>query len=358
MPLMQQIGKNNIVIVYENRDKNISLYGDQLKEIIQFDQEFFKDCFMISLEKILKSRSKLNVLISIHPYIIGITKSIAKYNIRLAYSIAKKDWQFGPINKHYDLILTQGCYSSVMLQGLNGSVTKEIGYPRYTVNGKRNTVPNEDKKVITFFPTLGSHGVLDLAEQIKLIDKKYKIIIKLHPLEKKELLINYTSSLKNCKIISQGGDNQNLIEKSDLVIHDTGGTCFSSLYLNANFCFVTRDFKRKKLLLSHTPEEILFFMINRKIGSPFMLNDIESFISNPLEYDLFLLKLKKIFFASNQELKIDKTLKLIYKINSKVWLFKTLSSSIILTMAFKLIGACRCVFLEIKLRKILRSLNA
>ena len=57
MPLMKKVGKNNIVVVYENRDKGRSLYGNQLKEIIAFDENFFKDCYLISLEKILKKRS-------------------------------------------------------------------------------------------------------------------------------------------------------------------------------------------------------------------------------------------------------------------------------------------------------------
>ena len=358
MPLMKKVGKNNIVVVYENRDKGRSLYGNQLKEIIAFDENFFKDCYLISLEKILKIGSRLNVLVSIHPYIIGVTQSIAKYNIRLAYSIAKKDWQFGPMNKKYDLILTQGYYSSVMLQRINGNLTQEIGYPRYSFDKKPNTVYEGTRKVITFFPTLGSRSVLNLAEQIKLLDKKYEILVRLHPLEENEMLMDYASNLKNCKTILQGSDNQDLIEKSDLVIHDTGGTCFSSLYLNANFCFTSRDLKKNRLLITHTPEEILYFMINRILETKLLLKNIESFISNPIDYNLIMVDLKEIFFTSNQELKIDRTLKLIFKINSKVWFFKRLSNSTILKMGFKLIGIYRSVILEIKLRKILMGLNA
>ncbi len=325
-PFINKIGASVCKIIYDDREKGISLYGNDLDAIKRMLPTEISPKNFIKLSEAITYNKKIDLLISIHPYIIHDFLSIAKKNIRLSYSISKYSWQFGEINKYYDLIFTQGPYSSLMIKLNFGLPCMEVGYPRY-LNFDRtvkhpliDSLVHKNLPIITFFPAIGSKSIQILEKAIIARNDKFTFVIKVHPIEEDEL-VNYYESLHGSFVIIFEKDektvtNELIIMNSDLIIHDVGGTCFSSLYFEKNFAFIKRRIDKLNVL-KKSPEDLLYDLVNRTIDPQNFITDVEKFLNFPLKYGEKTKKIKKLFFAKNPNEKFIRSINFILNFKKK-----------------------------------------
>ena len=303
-PYIEFLPLEKVVIVYEDRPVPLSLYGNQESQILRDLPDKYQRR-LVKLSEIIDSKQKIEILFSIHPYIIDLFVGLAEFNIRLSYSIGKNTWQFGVINTYYDLVLTQGRYSSFLIETNHGVTCLEVGYPRYfdisSSNHERvrKSFYDSNLPIVSFFPTLGSEFIV--LNQQNLVDNsdKFNFIIKVHPVESYELVQFYNKL--NQKILVLFGDNvqnfsnQDVMLASDLVIHDEGGTCFSSLYLKRNIAFFPQLFVQEKDIFNLSAEKLLCLLLNRDIDISFFADSLNSLIINSLKYEGRVNQIRDIF---------------------------------------------------------------
>ena len=324
-PFITNLGPDNATILYDDRDKSKSLYGNSQKFVERKLSKKFKEDNYISISELFESKSKFDLLISIHPYIIHDFKKFAKINFRLSYSISKNTWQFGEINSYYNLIFTQGPYSSYLIKANYGIPCVEVGYPRYQIKDTSDSDYADmvnfkrDLPLITIFPPIGSLVVKNAEQELEKLNKIYNIVIKVHPIETKELL-SYYQGVRNkflLKFEDDGLDisNESLINHSDLVIHERGGTCFSSLYFKRNFAFFERDDQdvENEKIYKLDAEDILYKLVNRSISISNLSKDISKFLQSPIDYDDRFKRISNIFITKRANSKFEKAIRMILK---------------------------------------------
>jgi hypothetical protein len=312
-PYIESFPLDKVLIVYEDRPEPISLYGNQEKQILKDLPDKYQKR-LVKLSEIIDTKQKLKILFSIHPYIIDLFVGLAEFNIRLSYSIGKNMWQFGDINTYYDLILTQGKYSSFLIETNHGVTCMEVGYPRYFDLSSSNQervkkhFQNSSLPLISFFPTLGSKCIL--LYQQNLIDniERFNFVVKVHPVESFELIKFYNSLNPRILVLfdnnEQNISNQDVMLASDLVIHDYGGTCFSSLYLKRNIAFFPQTFDQEVNVIKLSAENLLYLLLKRNIDNSFFADSLNSLISNPLKYEGKVNQIRNIFMNDKTDLRI------------------------------------------------------
>lgn len=361
-PFIEKLGSEYCVIIYDDREKGISLYGNQLQIIKKYLYPNVKLQNFIPISEVLKKGDKLDLLISIHPYIIHDFVLIAKMNFRLSYSISKFSWQFGPINSYYDMVLTQGPYSTHIIKKNFGLPCLEVGYPRYL---NHQSVRDEDffkllgdteRPIVSFFPAIGSRSIQQIEEVLIESSHIAKFLIKVHPIEAEELKEYYKNLGKKFTVIFENEDhliqNETIIKNSDLIVHDIGGTCFSSLYFEKNFAFLKRDISKGKIW-DTTPEDILYKLISRTIDKNNFMNDLKILLSNPLVYEKRLAKIRDIFISKNSSEKFSQSIKFILEYDRYIMSKYTFSRFSIKIR--KLISNFYSIKLRFKLKSLLKK---
>jgi hypothetical protein len=360
-PIIRLYEAEDVVIICEDREKPFSLNGDQTKDLLNYKNKVYSNYYIKNISELLATGDRLNLLISIHPYLIGLIEKLSRINIRLSYSIAKIEWQFGEINSHYELVLTQGKYSSAILASKYGVRTKIVSYPRYIEICDKETYDSISTvfNLITIFPTLGSEIVLNYYEEISDLSKEYDIRIRLHPLEGTSTINKYLDKFKKCRIIHESIDlevkNEDLIRESVLVLHDYGGTCFSSLYFHSNLAFFEQGHELKKNVIDNSPEVLLYYMLQRSISSKNFSDNVRLFIENPLKYDNRIKKIRSIFITDGS---MQKLIRIAHKIRlqgSCDSLYGKMRFSKFINSFRSKIGKLKLKYLERTIRKILND---
>ena len=348
-PFIDNLGPEKFFIVYEDREKGISLHGNQLQMLKKYFYPKFNQYNFISISQLIANENKLDLLISIHPYIIHDFKLLAKKNFRLSYSISKFSWQFGEINNYYDLVFTQGPYSTQMIKSIFGLPCVEVGFPRYLNNQKvRNehffqVIRKTHKPIVSFFPAIGSRSIQHIEEILRENLHKIDFLIKVHPIEDEDLNEYYKKLSKTITVIFENDEqliqNETIIMNSDLIVHDIGGTCFSSLYYERNFAFLKRSVIIDKVLET-TPEDLLYKLISRTLDQDNFMNSLETLLSNPLEYDQKLRKIRDLFITKNSSRKFNDALGYILEFDRSLVSYYTFShlSIVIRKFFFKILS--------------------
>lgn len=366
-PFIVELGAANIKILYDDRDETKSLYGNSKMDVTRKLPQDFVSKNYVSISELLETDFKFDLLISIHPYIVHDFIKFAKSNFRLSYSISKNSWQFGEINSYYDLIFTQGPYSSYVIQAKYGIQCLQVGYPRYLIDSKSDSSIgskinlNSGLPLISLFPPIGSL-IVKIAEQelLKMLDS-YNIVIKVHPIETSEMKSYYrTLSEKFFVKFEDDGinlSNESLIKLSDLVIHERGGTCFSSLYFKRNFAFFERDIPHvgnNREIFKLDAEDLLYRLVERSVSVSNLVNDVKSFLESPIKYDERFDKISSIFITNKSGKNFKKALRVI--LNSKNPLNSSYQNSKFFKKLRKSFSKIRFFPMFLRLIKLLKNL--
>ena len=200
-------------------------------------------------------------------------KDLAEVSVKLPKDLDLKLKVYPPkaFDKAFDIFFTISNFEkSIIKKRLENKKCQVIGYPRYNnlVNSRiiKQRVKKEfrikDHKKIVFwtptfihFPKEQDQNILLWIEKISLLTTFYNIIIRPHP---RTLASNpnLKSRLKELNFFvdtNLSRDLGNIINASDLIMCDYGGTIFGSLYL------------RKPILLLNTSEKFKF--VNNLINS-------------------------------------------------------------------------------------------
>ena len=200
-------------------------------------------------------------------------KDLAEFSIKLPKDLDLKLKIYPPkvFDKAFDIFFTISNFEkSIIKKKFKNKKCQVIGYPRYKnlIGNKTNKIKikkefsiKDNKKIIFWTPTFIHYpeeqdkNILIWIEKISLFTAFYNIIIRPHP---KTLASNpnLKSRLKELNFIVDTNLNRdlgNILNASDLIICDYGGTIFGSLYLS------------KPILLLNSSEKFKF--VNNLINS-------------------------------------------------------------------------------------------
>lgn len=358
---MKLFKDSDFAIIYDDRPLGISLHGNKKDTIFTKLNSLISEEVLISISDVIKGLIKIDILFSIHPYIVSDFLKLSENNVRLSYSIAKLDWQFGEINNYYDLVLTQGRYSSYLIKSKFGIPCLEVGFPRYfnvkkqvVLKNKLNFVNN--LPIVSFFPAIGSNSIMKIEKELLDLSNKFNFLIKVHPIEDDHYnhYYEYLSDKINVVFETQNDftGNESIIINSDLTVHDEGGTCFSSLYFKKNFVFFEKDININKSFLDLNPDEILYLLFKSHLNKINFEEKLNQCLMFPLAYDKQLGKIRNIFFTNRAKINFY-TLKILTPLLT-FRLVKILIHSKILNKSRKYIYKVK---LDLLSKKLIRTIN-
>ena len=148
-----------------------------------------------------------------------------------------------------------------------------------------------------------------------------------------------------------------MIKLSDLVIHERGGTCFSSLYFKRNFAFFERDIPHvgnNREIFKLDAEDLLYRLVERSVSVSNLVNDVKSFLESPIKYDERFDKISSIFITNKSGKNFKKALRVI--LNSKNPLNSSYQNSKFFKKLRKSFSKIRFFPMFLRLIKLLKNL--
>jgi hypothetical protein len=238
-------------------DRENSLYGNQMPYIRNLA---LNPNQIIPLSKCLAEDLQWKVGVSNHGYLDGLMKQISLVRVRQMYGIDDAVWNYGPINLNFDVALTHGPFDSKILRRRFGLRCLVIGYPKQAeaLNGGKEyrsalTTPNQ---TIVWLPTFSlENSIADFSSEFASLSQFYDTFVRPHPLtfeyhpEQIELLKDLGCNV----ILPDGSSTQELISRSDISLHDFGGTASAAIFLGRIPLYLN-DYSISKHLHSESPE--------------------------------------------------------------------------------------------------------
>ena len=302
----------NFSSVYKKEKYKVILSSGELTSTRVTLVSFLKYCYSKSLGKFIRF-TKLNLvfeklfnrpLTGAHRDNIGSfwypEKELGETSVKLPKDLDLKLKVYPPraFDKAFDVFFTISSFEqSVIRKKFENKKCQVVGYPRYTDLVDKEIVlkkireefkVKENKKIIYWTPTFihypneQDHNILLWINKISFLTSSYNIIIRPHPrtLASNPTLEEQLKKLNFFVDTNPDRDLGNMLNASDLIMGDYGGTIFGSLYLNkpiillnssSNLQFVNNlinskslDIKLREFLIDFD-QEISVDDINKKI---------------------------------------------------------------------------------------------
>ena len=302
----------NFSSVYMKEKYKVILSSGELTSTRVTLVSFLKYCYSKSLGKFIRF-TKLNLvfeklfnrpLTGAHRDNIGSfwypEKELGETSVKLPKDLDLKLKVYPPraFDKAFDVFFTISSFEqSVIRKKFENKKCQVVGYPRYTDLVDKEIVlkkireefkVKENRKIIYWTPTFihypneQDHNILLWINKISFLTSSYNIIIRPHPrtLASNPTLEEQLKKLNFFVDTNPDRDLGNMLNASDLIMGDYGGTIFGSLYLNkpiillnssSNLQFVNNlinskslDIKLREFLIDFD-QEISVDDINKKI---------------------------------------------------------------------------------------------
>ena len=302
----------NFSSVYKKEKYKVILSSGELTSTRVTLVSFLKYCYSKSLGKFIRF-TKLNLvfeklfnrpLTGAHRDNIGSfwypEKELGETSVKLPKDLDLKLKVYPPraFDKAFDVFFTISSFErSVIRKKFENKKCQVVGYPRYTDLVDKEIVlkkireefkVKENRKIIYWTPTFihypneQDHNILLWINKISFLTSSYNIIIRPHPrtLASNPTLEEQLKKLNFFVDTNPDRDLGNMLNASDLIMGDYGGTIFGSLYLNkpiillnssSNLQFVNNlinskslDIKLREFLIDFD-QEISVDDINKKI---------------------------------------------------------------------------------------------
>ena len=302
----------NFSSVYKKEKYKVILSSGELTSTRVTLVSFLKYCYSKSLGKFIRF-TKLNLvfeklfnrpLTGAHRDNIGSfwypEKELGETSVKLPKDLDLKLKVYPPraFDKAFDVFFTISSFEqSVIRKKFENKKCQVVGYPRYTGLVDKEIVlkkireefkVKENRKIIYWTPTFihypneQDHNILLWINKISFLTSSYNIIIRPHPrtLASNPTLEEQLKKLNFFVDTNPDRDLGNMLNASDLIMGDYGGTIFGSLYLNkpiillnssSNLQFVNNlinskslDIKLREFLIDFD-QEISVDDINKKI---------------------------------------------------------------------------------------------
>lgn len=254
-------------------------------------------------------------------------KKLGIYNIRFMYGLDIGGYKLGDYNNLFDEFFCHGPKDAAMVKETFKGKIFEMGYPRYDdylqISAKKEDILKKfqcdpKKPTIVWLCTTDKYfsSIISCHKYIEKLSFEFNIILRPHPLEIDPQYDRYNNEVhrivKSSKLIVNVDPFQNMSELyaiSDLMLHDYGGTIFSSLYLN------------KKILLLNHRQAILESLVKDTTSI-----EIRKYLPSIDEKNFQNLEeiIKKNLFSSKNMTKIKKT-RFIYYGNKKIGMCSNLA---------------------------------
>ena len=238
LPVAHQLEEGLVDLIVEDRPE--SMYGNQVPLV----EEIVKDHFnIVPLSVALSEGLRWKLCVSNHGYSKGLMPSLGLVAVRQMYGLDNAPWNFGKINKIFDVAMTHGRFDSEVLLRKFGTKSHIMGYPkqaqgragfRLSQAAENRSSSNEHAKPrVVWLPTMHeANSILSFSYEVSSLSRDFEVLVRPHPMTYEQHPHQITALEKaGCKIVPPGGESvQALIAASQFSLHDWGSTAAAAIY--------------------------------------------------------------------------------------------------------------------------------